>query len=351
MTEVNRRQFLAALGMGVSAVLLDSGRTQAEHIDSTAKPIVGSWFEFQHSSTAEGVDWNPACVRFTTAQWEAKIMEIAETGMEYLVLMSTALYDRTFYDSKLFAKWDLACVDPLEAVLSAADKHGIKFFISNGFYSNWRGSIDINDPVTCKRHMQAMEELTTLYGHHLSFYGWYWPREAYINGHYSDEFIRYVNASSNMARQLKPQAQILIAPYGTRKAIPDDAYVRQLEAMDVDVVAYQDEVGVRKSEVTETSALYEGLRKAHDRAHRAKIWADIELFEFEGEVYKSPLLPAPFSRVQKQIEAVSPWVDKILGYQYQGMMNMPGSEAFAGSSASTTLYSDYMKWRKAQRFT
>ncbi len=350
MTEVNRREFLAALAMGASALLLDPARTQAEIAASTAKPIVGSWFEFQHASTAEGVDWNPACVRFTTAQWEAKIREIAEAGMEYLVLMSTALYDRSFYDSKIFAKWDLACADPLEAVLSAADKHGIRFFISNGFYSNWRSSIALADPATSKRRMQAMEEVTNLYGHHRSFYGWYWPHEAYINRHYSDEFIRYVNASSKLARQLKPHAQILIAPYGTRKAIPDDAYVRQLEAMDVDIVAYQDEVGVRKSKVTETSAFYEGLRKAHDRAQRAKIWADIELFQFEGEVYNSALLPAPFSRVQKQIEAVSPWVDKILGYQYQGMMNKPGSEAFAGSPTSTKLYTDYMSWRKAQKF-
>ncbi len=54
------------------------------------KPITGSWFEFQHHSTVEGVDWNPACDRFTAAQWEAKIKEIAEAGLEYLVLMATA---------------------------------------------------------------------------------------------------------------------------------------------------------------------------------------------------------------------------------------------------------------------
>ena len=145
-----------------------------------------------------------------------------------------------------------------------------------------------------------------------------------------------------------PNAQIMIAPYGTRVALPDDDYVRQLDAMDVDIVAYQDEVGVRKSKVTETSAFYEGLKKAHDRAPRAKIWADVEIFEFENEVYKSALLPAPFERVLSQLEAVSPWVDEVLVYQYQGMMNAPGSTAFAGSPASTRLYSDYMKWRRGE---
>ena len=74
------------------------------------------------------------------------------------------------------------------------------------------------------------------------------------------------------------------------------------------------------------------------------MWADVEIFEFEDEVYKSALLPASFGRVLKQLEAVSPWVDQILVYQYLGMMNKPGSEGFAGCPLSTQLYSDYMNW-------
>jgi len=138
----------------------------------------------------------------------------------------------------------------------------------------------------------------------------------------------------------------MIAPYGTRMADPDDEYVRQLDTMDVDVVAYQDEVGVRKSKVGETAAFYEGLKRAHDRAQKAKIWADIEIFEFEGEVYNSALMPATFERVLQQLKAVSPWVDKILVYQYLGLMNRPGSSSFAGSPESTRLYSDYSAWLK-----
>lgn len=348
MSELSRRSFLAALGMGASTLLLEPTMGQAENTPSVIKPISGSWFEFQHSSVAEGVDWNPACARFTAKQWEAKIQEIAETGMEYLVLMSTAAYYRAFYDTRIFAKWNLACPDPLEAVLAAADKCGIKFFIGGGFYGDLESPNIITDPVAAKRRLQAIEELAGIYGHHPSFYGWYWPNEAFINQHFSQEFIQYVNSCSHLARQLTPKAPIMIAPYGTRNAVPDDMYVRQLDGMDVDIVAYQDEVGVRKSNVSETSAFYEGLRKAHDRARQAKIWADVEIFEFQGEVYKSALMPAPFSRVLQQLQAVSPWVDKILVYQYQGMMNKPGSMAFAGSPASTRLYSDYCDWRKMQ---
>ena len=39
-------------------------------------------------------------------------------------------------------------------------------------------------------------------------------------------------------------------------------------------------------------------------------------------------------------------MDTILIYQYQGLMNKPGSKAFAGHPDSTRLYTDYARWRK-----
>jgi hypothetical protein len=341
---LNRRKFLSSLSLGAAALAIDPAGLMATPLPSKVKPITGSWFEFQHHATVEGVDWNPALARFTAAQWDAKVKEIADAGLEYLVLMATALYYRAFYKTEVYPEWQLGCADPIEVVLSAADKYKVKFFMGAGFYGDWDSDQIITDPVGEKKRLQAIEEIARIYGHHSSFYGWYWPAEAFINPRYSPMFLKYVNTNSRLARQMKPDAKIMIAPYGTRIAIPDDQYVRQLDAMDVDIVAYQDEVGVRKSKVTETSAFFEGLRKAHDRSQKTKIWADVEIFQFENEVYKSALMPAPFDRVVRQLEAVSPWVDQILVYQYEGMMNKPGSSAFAGCQASTRLYSDYVYW-------
>jgi len=341
---MNRRQFLYA--MGASGVLLDSlaKAVTSPSVGQGIKPISGSWFEFQHHATVEGVDWNPMCARFTCEQWDAKIKEIAEAGMEYLVLMATAVDYRSFFPTKIFPEWQLNCPAPLETVLSAADKYGVKFFIGGGFYGDWTDPNILADSNAAKRRLQAIEEITKLYSHHQSFYGWYWPNEAFIDRYYSEEFMGYVNTCSRLARQLTPKARILIAPYGTRVAVPDDKYVRQLESLDVDIIAYQDEVGVRKSTADETSTFFEGLRTAHDRAQRAAIWADVEIFEFEGTVYKSALIPASFQRVLRQLEAVSPWVERILVYQYQGLMNKPASAAFCGSPESTELYAEYLNW-------
>ena len=347
MTKLNRRDFLytlAASGTALESITQGPGQSEASR---SIKPISGSWFEFQHHATVEGVDWNPECVCFSSRQWEEKVKEIADVGMKYLVLMETALYYRAFFPTKIFAPWRLACADPMEAVLSAADKHGVRFFVGGGFYGDWESPHIVTDPVAARKRLQAIEELTQLYSHHPSFYGWYWPNEASINQYYAEEFIHYVNTCSRLARRLTPKAKILIAPYGTRVAVPDDKYVRQLDSLDVDIIAYQDEVGVRKSTVEETPRFYERLRKAHDRSRRSEIWADVEIFRCEGTVYKSALLPAPFSRVLRQLEAVSPWVEKILVYQYQGMMNKPGSTAFCGTPASTCLYTSYVAWLKS----
>lgn len=346
---IKRREFLYALGGGVAAFGDLPGAASGARAAAKVKPISGSWFEFQHHATVEGVDWNPACACFTCDQWAEKVKEIAGTGMEYLVLMATALYYRAFFPTGIFPPWRLHCPDPMEAVLSSADDCGVKFFIGGGFYGDWASPNIVSDPAAARNRLRAIEQIAARYAHHRSFYGWYWPNEASINRHFSEEFIRYVNRCSHLARRLTPRARILIAPYGTRVAVADDEYVRQLESLDVDFIAYQDEVGVRKSTPDETPAFYEKLRKAHDRAQRSAIWADVEIFQFEGAVYKSALMPAPFARVLRQLEAVSPWTEKILVYEYQGMMNRPGSAAFCGVPASTKLYTAYLRWLKGRR--
>ena len=105
-----------------------------------------------------------------------------------------------------------------------------------------------------------------------------------------------------------------------------------------------DEIGVRKSLPEATGAYYEALRKAHDKAGRSALWADMEVFEFEGDVYRSALYAAAMERIDRQIKSISPYVDEILIYQYLGMFNKPGTTAFCGHPGSIQLYNDYKAW-------
>ncbi|MBR5437343.1 MAG: DUF4434 domain-containing protein [Clostridia bacterium] len=307
--------------------------------------IDGTFFEFRHHNTPEGKYWNPALEKFTAEQWKSKIREISAVGMEYVVVMATALYDRCYFRSSVFPFADIPCEDPMEAILSEADECNVKVFIGNGFYGNWqKAGENIRSKEVIDRSFRAMDELTELYGHHKSFYGWYFPDETCIILRFSKDFMKYVNLCTARCREITPEKKTLIAPYGTNLALANDYFVRSLTSMDVDFIAYQDEVGVRKTKVDRTKRIFERLRKAHDKAGRAELWADIELFNFEGMVYKSALIPAPFERIQKQIENVAPYADKILSYQYLGIMNPSDSDAFAGHPDSVKLYEDYKKY-------
>lgn len=318
------------------------------------KPIVGTWFEFWHHNLSEGKYWNSICRQFTARQWEAKVDEIASVGMKYIVLMDTAIvykeYSESYFETDIFPFADMACKEPIDTLLSAAERNGIKVFISCGFYGNWEHPMEnMTSPVVTERAFKAMEELFAKYGHYKSFYGWYFPDETCINGHFHPAFIEYVNRYSAHAHKIAPHTKTLIAPYGTNRLITDEQYVEQLKALDVDIIAYQDEVGVRKSKPEETAKYYKNLRKAHDAAGKAKLWADMEVFDFEGEVYESALIPASWERIERQLASIEPFVDEILIYQYQGMFNKPDTIAFCGHPESVRYYNELSEYNKKFR--
>lgn len=309
------------------------------------RKIDGTFFEFRHHNTAEGKYWNPALEKFQAQDWRNKVREIADLGMEYIVVMATALYEKCYFQSKVFPFAEMPCSDPIEEILSEADECGVKVFLGNGFYGDWRkANYNIKSQEVIRKSFVAMEELAELYAHHESFYGWYFPDETCIILRFSKDFMKYVNLCSAQCHSLTPDKKTLIAPFGTNLALANDGYVRRLAEMDVDFIAYQDEVGVRKTPVKRTEKIFEKLRKAHDKAGRAQLWADIELFDFEGVVYNSALIPASFDRIKKQLENAAPYCDKILSYQYLGIMNPENSLSFAGHENSVKLYDEYKQY-------
>lgn len=347
---MRRRNFLKLAGTGAAGIMY-SGHLAAKQglvIPSPEiKPISGSWFEFQHLLPSEGRYWDPALATFTTEQWKEKVKEISEIGFEYLVLQEIAIDGKAMYPSKIAPRYKMTCDDPLEAVLSAGDETGIRFFISNDFWGDCqKGEFLMTDPEIKKLRNRAMEEVVKNYGHHPCFYGWYFPNESYLMPYYDEKFITYLNECAHVAKMLTPRSVNLIAPYNIKAEKSDDFFVKQLERMNIEIIAYQDGVGVNSTKLGEPARYFENLYNAHQKASRARIWADMELFYFEDGT-KGNLLPADFdTRILKQMEDLSPFVDKILVYQYIGCMNKPGSKAYAGheNQESVRLYKQYKNW-------
>jgi hypothetical protein len=346
--KLSRSDFLKWIGMSLAAASWGGAHAASRSVSKPApvKPIKGSWISIWWDDRRH-LYWNDACRQYTTEQWAQAVREMAEIGMEYLVLLAIAKGGKAFYDTPLLPKLEMACSNPIEALLAAADKCGMKFFLSSDWFGAWDYQC-LREPAHVRARFQMMGEIAQQYGHHRSFHGWYWPNEAALGPYFTDDFIAYANACSREAHRLMPKAKTLIAPYGTNRAVCDDRFVRQLQEMDVDIIAYQDEVGCLRMDAARSAVAFEKLRRAHDRVPQRALWADVETFAWEGSPNQqsSPLVPAPFARVKDQLAAVSPFVDTILIYQYQGILNKPGSRAFAGHPHSTRLYTDYARWRR-----
>src|SRR5690606_35544509 len=206
-----------------------------------------------------------------------KVAEMAGLGMDTLVLLSVALRGASFYPSRHFARrWDLLCEDPVEAVLAAADRHGMKVFVGVGYFAHHTGD-HVGDAEDKRLRAVLPQELVERYGHHSSFHGWYLPVEAGIQGHFPAAFLDYANELCGSCRAADAEKPILIAPYGTRTVVPDACFIDQLRSLDVDYVAYQCEVGVRKTRVEELDGIFSRLKAVHEQAS-VPLWVDVEIF-------------------------------------------------------------------------
>jgi len=351
---MNRRNFMQFLGGGAAGIFLFD-RLQASTngiLDlrmNKIKPITGSWIEFQHNTEGEAKYWNRTLQSFTAGDWRAKIREMSEFGIEYLVLLEVANNGSVFYPSKLAPQIKYNCDDPLEAVLSAADEFGIRFFIGNDFWGDWRDQHKLfTDPDIYKLRQKSMEEIALNYGHHKSFYGWYFPNESFLLPYFEEIFISYLNKISKTAHEITPNAVNIIAPYNVKgERATDSKFLNQLERMDIDIIAYQDGVGVNSCSASEAGKHFEQLYNAHQKVGKSRIWADMEVFYFEDKT-QGALCPADFSRIIQQMTEISPFVERILIYQYTGIIDKPNSEASVGHPNSSKLYTDYVNWLTKQ---
>jgi len=110
-----------------------------------------------------------------------------------------------------FIGLDIACDDPLEAILDEADKLDMKVFPGVGLYA-W---FDFTED-SLKWHMQVAEELHEKYGHHCSFYGWYVSEEIFgdLGGDQKreDDIVSFFKTFKVHCKQLAPTKPVMLAP-------------------------------------------------------------------------------------------------------------------------------------------
>ena len=332
----------------------DIPSSQLVEVDSVL-PITGTFLNLPYQDVRNKYT-NPLAMDYTDPQfWTVKVNEMAKMGMEYLVLMAVANEGQSYYPSKLMPwVYNPALKSPVDAIMDAAAANGMKVFMSTG----WAKDQDDNlrDPAIKGRQIEMMNELAALYGSHPAMYGWYLPVEDCFGPVLTDYAVEAVNALTDMARTLTPDAKVLISPYGIFNSDFDDpCYEQQIMRLKVDIIAYQDEIGCVRERypLPRLRENWKKLRAIHDKTD-IEMWANCESFAWEKATNDrtSALVPASFSRLLSQLAvATEGGVDRIISFMMYGIYEDPTSPYQIGQPQwSNEAYQDYMAWKDGDRY-
>ncbi|OGF46589.1 MAG: hypothetical protein A2231_02840 [Candidatus Firestonebacteria bacterium RIFOXYA2_FULL_40_8] len=308
------------------------------------KPLItGSFLDFKHHSSFDGLYWNDQAALFTDEDWQLKIREMQELGIDTVIIMAVALHGKSFFKSKLFPKYEIAASDALKAVLEQAGELNMNVYVGVG----WVTEKCIDYPTEdwqVEKSEKLISELNEGYGGFKAFKGWYIPYESGVKLYFEEKCIDNLEKITGFIKKISKKP-ILIAPYITGQPVNDEKYINQLKRLGANIFAYQDSLGVRWRKAEDMPAMYKNLKEIHDKAG-ITLWTDLEVFEFEGDVYKSGLIPTSIERIKKQLEYEAPYVEKFLCYQVHGLMDKPGSPKPLGVPAAKKLYADYIEYKK-----
>jgi hypothetical protein len=308
--------------------------------------IGGAWAGFYHWSEEEGRPWNAEIAKMTDEQWRQIVRAMDEIGMNVLVngemfrnqqnygkhnIDRDGYPGRAFYPSKLYsARMPIVAQDPLEKIMAEADARATSVFVGVGNYA-WRdysaGSL--------AWHKKVAAELWERYGHHASFYGWYIVEEqqgSLGSEQERKEMIEFFRELAAWVRRFAPDKPVMLAPGADHLPGAEEAYRDLLPHLDI--LCAQIQRMPRGDLSGEEAARL--LQRLCDECG-THLWLDTEVFVFDKQ---GALLPRPIEEITAELRRFSGF-EKVLCYQFPGLMTAPWMSHQLGGPAAVKLFSDY----------
>lgn len=279
-------------------------------LSSLNKPLSGSFLQIDGGNAP-----------WSEEDWRKELSYMKALGMDTLIIGAVAWDSYAFYPSRLLSYYrEAGTKDVVGTLLKLADELKMKVFL--GLYAwNWEGKGSEGDfEEFTQRNINVAKELQNLYGREPSFEGWYLLTWEIGNAPPPDNvgvkaYIKVINA----LRRLTPKKKLLIAPYFTLDISPQDfkkGWSTLLSHLKVDIIALQDGVGCERGITPEKAEPYfQALREVCGQKG-VSLWADLEIFDIPAG-WK----PAPLPRIFSQINALSPYVDKIVVFEFNHYMS------------------------------
>lgn len=312
------------------------------------RTIDGAWAGLYHWSEQEALHWNKDIRLLTAKDWRAVVRSMHEVGMDIIVIqelmrneqyagrhdMTVESYSgKAFYPSDIYsARMDIACPDPVEAIMAEADLLGMHVLPGIGMFA-W---FDFGEE-SLRWHMDVTREVLRRYGHHPSFYGFYVSEECF--GSLVPEIAPFFEKYSAFCRKLAPAKPIMLATncFGLRGK--DAEYASLLRNLDILCPFGFSRMPDGDLSGDEAAALLQGWCEAAG----AHLWMDLEAFEFNPD---GSLRPRSFDSIRAELDSLSCF-EQVLCYQYPGVFNNPSLHPQVGEAAGIALYRSYAAYRSA----
>jgi hypothetical protein len=234
----------------------------------------------------------------------------------------------------------------LNVMIKAAERTNIKLYLGlvnllGPWFSN--PTQKLLDEIV-KQQITVAEDLINNFGKSSAIYGWYIPPEF---SHLLHGFLKRLNCGqflqeiTTFLKNQTPTKSIMISPithYNTFfKSYAYHFWINTLKNSGVDILAPQDSVGVLNVTPKQSPKIWQFWRSVANEAG-VQLWANCESFERVNYSIDHPLVAAPFKRFLWQLEAVTPFVDKIITWEAMHFLN---DNSLTSAEGGTALLAEY----------
>lgn len=326
----------------------------------STQQISGAWTGIYHWNEIEGKYWNKDIKNMTDKQWKELIRSMHKVEMDMVVIQEVfrnELYvgkhnttvdsyaGKAFYPSKLYpGRMDIMAEDPIEAILSEADRLGMNVLIGVGMFA-W---FDFT-PESLEWHKRVAKELWDMYGHHKSFYAFYvseesgggldnWEQQPDMRKKRKADIVNFFKEFKSYCNSFAPGKPIMLATNSFEVPNGMDTYPELLEHLDI--LCPFGFARMPAGDLTGKEAV-DMLQEACNKA-RSHLWFDLEAFLFNPD---NSLYPRPIEEIIHDLNLFSNF-EKILCYQFPGVFNDPDMSIRVGEARTIDLFNGYMKYLK-----
>jgi len=316
----------------------------------STRRLGGAWVDLYHHNEEEGIPFNEELAKMTDTQWRELVRAMHAVDQNILVITmmfqnfthrgqhqieTEGYHGRAYYPSKLFpGRMPTASPDPLEAILSEADRLGMHVMPGVGIYAFFDYSL-----ASLEWHKQIAAELWARYGHHPSFYGWYVSGEkdgGLGTAEERREIVEFFRQFTPYVHGLAPDKPVMLAINSFRFRGAEDTYRQLLFHLDILCPFGFHRMPAGDLTGEQAATLMQSLC---DEAG-THLWMDLESFVFRNQ---SELHSRPIAGLISDLTRFGNF-EKTLHYQFPGMMSSPGMSRQPGGPGSVKLYLDYKKY-------